>query len=100
MASPRSQLTRVIVFAGGLNRQRALLACAGYLGRDPMAQLQLRPGRANPYAVYDRLRASGPLTPTRLGNWVSTSHSAPGGRGGAALGSPGAAHWPGRAGIT
>jgi cytochrome P450 len=75
MASPRSQLTRVIVFAGGLYRQRALLACAGYLGRDPMAQLQLRPGRANPYAVYDRLRASGPLTPTRLGNWVSTSHS-------------------------
>jgi cytochrome P450 len=39
-----------------------------------MALLQLRPGRVNPYAVYDRLRERGPLTPTRLGNWVSTSH--------------------------
>ena len=75
MAPRGTRLTRVVVFAGGLYRQRALLACAGYLGRDPMAQLQLRPGRVNPYAVYDRIRARGPLTPTRLGNWVSTSHS-------------------------
>jgi len=75
MARRGSRLARVAVFAGGLYRQRALLACAGYLGRDPMAQLQLRPGRVNPYAVYDRLRARGPLTPTRLGHWVSTSHS-------------------------
>ncbi len=74
MAPRGTRLTRAVAFAGGLYRQKALLACAGYLGRDPMAQLQLRPGRVNPYAVYDRLRASGPLTPTRLGNWVSTSH--------------------------
>src|SRR5215471_18569288 len=75
MARRGTRLTRVVVFAGGLYRQKALLACAGYLGRDPMAQLQLRPGRVNPYLVYDRLRARGPLTPTRLGNWVSTSYS-------------------------
>src|SRR5215472_6189301 len=75
MAPGGTRLTRVVVFAGGLYRQRAVLACAGYLVRDPMAQLQLRPGRMNPYVVYDRLRASGPLTPTRLGHWVSTSHS-------------------------
>jgi cytochrome P450 len=75
MARRGTRLARVVVFAGGLYRQKALLACAGYLGRDPMAQLQLRPGRVNPYAVYDRLRARGPLTPTRLGHWVSTSHS-------------------------
>jgi len=75
MARRRTRLTRVLVFTGGLYRQKALLACAGYMGRDPMAQLQLRPGRVNPYAVYDRLRARGPLTPTRLGHWVSTSHS-------------------------
>ena len=75
MARRRTRLTRVLVFTGGLYRQKALLACAGYMGRDPMAQLQLRPGRVNPYAVYDRIRARGPLTPTRLGNWVSTSHS-------------------------
>jgi cytochrome P450 len=41
-----------------------------------MALLQLGPGRADPYAIYDRLRQGGPLTPTQLGtyNWVSTSH--------------------------
>jgi cytochrome P450 len=39
-----------------------------------MALLELRPGRVNPYPVYARLRADGPLTPTRRGNWVSTSH--------------------------
>ena len=74
MAPRRTGLTRVAAFAGGLYRRKALLACAGYLGRDPMAQLQLRPGRVNPYPVYDRLRARGPLTPTRLGGWVSTSY--------------------------
>src|SRR6201986_3362673 len=75
MARRGTRLARVVVFAGGLYRQKALLACAGYLGRDPMAQLQLRPGRVNPYAVYDRLRARGPLPPPRLGHWVTTSHS-------------------------
>ena len=69
-----SQLSQVIRFASGLYRQRAGVAWNGYLRRDPMALLQLQPGRVDPYAVYGRLRAGGPLTPTRLGNWVSTSH--------------------------
>jgi P450-derived glycosyltransferase activator len=69
-----SQLGQAIAFASRLYRDRAGVFGAGYLWRDPMALLQLRPGRVNPYAVYDRLRERGPLTPTRLGNWVSTSH--------------------------
>ena len=69
-----SDLSRVISFASGLYRQRAGVAFAGYVRRDPLARLTLRPGRANPYAIYDRLRASGPLVPTRLGNWSSTSY--------------------------
>jgi len=69
-----SQLSQVIRFASGLYRQRAGVAWAGYLQRDPMALLQLRPGRVDPYAIYGRLRESGPLAPTRLGNWVSTSY--------------------------
>src|SRR5690242_10351871 len=39
-----------------------------------MARLQLRPGRDNPYAIYERMRAIGTLVPTRLGNWASPSH--------------------------
>jgi cytochrome P450 len=69
-----SQLGQAITFASRLYRDRAAVAGAGYLRRDPMALLQLRPGRENPYRVYGRLRRGGQLTPTRLGNWVSTSY--------------------------
>jgi cytochrome P450 len=61
-------------FAISLYRQRVALAYHGYVDRDAMALLQLRPGRSDPYAIYERLRAAGSLTPTRLGNWASTSH--------------------------
>src|SRR5882672_9315968 len=69
-----TQLGQAISFAARLYRQRANIAYFGYLRRDPMALLQLRPGRVDPYTIYDQLRAVGPLAPTRLGNWVSTSH--------------------------
>ena len=69
-----SDLTDAIRFGAGLYRRRAAVASAGYVRRDPVALLQLRPGRVNPYAIYDRLREQGTLVPTRLGNWVSTSH--------------------------
>jgi cytochrome P450 len=39
-----------------------------------MALLKLRPGREDPYAVYDRLRAAGPLIRTRQGSWACTSY--------------------------
>ena len=69
-----SDIGRAVSFASPLYRQRAATLFAGYVRRDPMAQLQLRPGRADPYAIYERMRAVGPLFPTRLGNWASTSH--------------------------
>jgi hypothetical protein len=65
---------QAISFASGIYRQRAKLASAGYVRRDPMALSMLRPGRVNPYAIYDRIRERGALVPTRRGNWVSTSH--------------------------
>jgi cytochrome P450 len=69
-----STLSQTLTFAYGLYRQRAGTAYAGYVRGDPVARLALRPGRLDPYACYERLRAQGPLTPTRLGNWASTSH--------------------------
>jgi P450-derived glycosyltransferase activator len=69
-----SQRRAVWSFAAALYRQRIEVAFAGYARRDPMALLQLRPGRDDPYAIYDRIRRAGPLLPTRLGNWVTTSH--------------------------
>ena len=69
-----SDLGRAAAFATNLYAQRAGVAFAGYLRRDPMALLSLRAGRDNPYAIYDRIRTAGTLVPTRLGNWMSPSH--------------------------
>jgi P450-derived glycosyltransferase activator len=69
-----SDLSQVITFASQLYRQRAGVRYAGYVRQDPMALLELRPGRVNPYPVYTRLRAAGPLTRTRQGYWVTPSH--------------------------
>jgi P450-derived glycosyltransferase activator len=67
-------MNEVLSFATALYRERLGTAYAGYLRRDPMALLRLRPGRDNPYRIYDRMRRQGPLLPTRLGNWSTTSH--------------------------
>ena len=69
-----SAVTQTAKFAIGLYRGKAAVAYAGYVKGDALALLSLRPGRADPYGIYERLRARGPLTPTRLGNWVTTSH--------------------------
>jgi cytochrome P450 len=63
-----------VAFAASLYRRRAAIAYNGYVRRDPMALLNLRQGQADPYPVYERIRASGTLVPTRLGNWMTTSH--------------------------
>jgi hypothetical protein len=69
-----AELRRTLSFATGLYRRRLDFAYHGYVRRDPMSRLHLRAGRENPYAVYDRIRRDGPLVPTRMGNWVTTSH--------------------------
>jgi P450-derived glycosyltransferase activator len=69
-----SDLRQAVAFTSSLYRTRLDTVYAGYAGRDPMALLQLRPGRVDPYAVYGRIRERGALTPTRLGNWMTASH--------------------------
>ena len=69
-----SRAGRVVSFAAGLYAMRAALAWYGYARRDPMSLLALRPGRVDPYRIYRELRRGGPMVPTRLGNWVTTSH--------------------------
>src|SRR5262245_41178169 len=65
---------QAVRFASMLYRHRAALAASGYLKGDLMSQLALRPGREHPYRIYDQMRAIGPMLPTRLGNWSTTSH--------------------------
>ena len=65
----------MLTFAVGLYRRQLEFAVHGYLGRDPMSQLHLRAGRTDPYAIYERLRAQGTMTRTRIGAWATTSHA-------------------------
>lgn len=65
---------QTISFAAGIYRERAKVVYGGYAQRDPMKLLALRPGRVNPYAIYEQLRERGSLVPTRSGHWASTSH--------------------------
>jgi hypothetical protein len=69
-----SDLHQAISFAARLYRERARVLRAGYVQRDPVALLALAPGRADPYAIYDRIRARGTLVPTRVGDWATPSH--------------------------
>ncbi len=61
-------------FAVDIYAARAQNLYHGVVRGDPLSQLQLAVGRADPHAVYERMRASGPLLPTRLGNLSTTSH--------------------------
>ncbi len=61
-------------FAGGLYRERWNRWSAARFRGDQLARLSLREGRRDPYAVYEDMRALGPMVPTRLGNWATTSH--------------------------
>jgi P450-derived glycosyltransferase activator len=69
-----SEAGQAAAFAARLYWQRAVVAYTGHVRRDPMALLSLRQGRADPYPVYERIRAGGTLVPTRLGNWMTASH--------------------------
>ncbi|HEX5114259.1 MAG TPA: cytochrome P450 [Pseudonocardiaceae bacterium] len=69
-----NKIVTAAAFATRLYAQRAQLAYAGYVRHRPMARLSTRPGRTDPYAIYDRMRADGTLALTPLGNWVTTSH--------------------------
>src|ERR1051326_7394428 len=70
-----SKIGQAAGFACRLYAQRARIAWAGYVRRDPMARLHLRPGRDDPYAIYDKIRAEhGTLMRTRMGFWATPSH--------------------------
>jgi cytochrome P450 len=69
-----SELGEAVAFAAQLYWGRATTAYAGHVRRDPLARLMLRQGHADPYPLYERIRASGTLVPTRRGNWMTTSH--------------------------
>jgi cytochrome P450 len=69
-----SELAEAAGYAARLYGRRVSTAYAGHIRREPLARLMLRQGHADPYPIYERIRARGTLVPTRRGNWMSTSH--------------------------
>ena len=70
-----SQVRSAASFAGGLYKERWDRWYAARFRGDQLARLSTREGRRDPYAVYEAMRAIGPMVPTRLGNWATTSYA-------------------------
>jgi P450-derived glycosyltransferase activator len=70
-----AQLRQLAAFATELYRAKVVLGYQGYARHDELALLMLHPGRDDPYPLYERLRARGPLVRSRVGPWVTTSHA-------------------------
>jgi hypothetical protein len=56
----RTQLSQALTFGRSLYAVRFWTSWYAHVRRDPMARLRLRPGRDNPYAIYEELRAKAP----------------------------------------
>jgi len=71
MAVNVQQVTRQAIGAGRfaveIYATRAQNIYHGLIKGDPLSQLHLAVGRADPHAVYERMRGLGPVLPTRLG---------------------------------
>lgn len=78
MAVSVQQVTRQAIgvgrFAVGIYTNRAQNVYHGLIKGDLLSQLHLAMGRADPHAVYERMRERGPLLPTRMGNVSTTSY--------------------------
>ena len=62
-------------FAGSLYGDRLRVAVHGARG-DAFSRLRGRPGRIDPYPVYQQIRAEGGWVTTRLGNLATVDHAA------------------------
>jgi cytochrome P450 len=61
-------------FLGGMYRERALVLYWAHVRGDLFSRLNLPNGHTDPYEIYAEMRARGPMLPTRLGNYSTTSH--------------------------
>jgi cytochrome P450 len=61
-------------FLGGMYRERARVLYWAHVRGDLFSRLVLPNGDTDPYEIYEEMRARGPMLPTRLGNYTTTSH--------------------------
>ena len=61
-------------FLSGMYRERARILYWAHVRGDLFSRLILPNHHTDPYQIYEKMRARGPLVPTRLGNYTTTSH--------------------------
>jgi cytochrome P450 len=61
-------------FLGGVYRERARVLYWAHVRGDLFSRLTLPNHHTDPYPIYEEMRARGPMLPTRLGNYSTTSH--------------------------
>ncbi len=75
MAQILDRARQATALATQLYGERARGAYDAYVRRDPFIRLRHRPGREDPYPVYEQVRAGGPFFHTRVGNLASVDHA-------------------------
>jgi len=61
-------------FLGGVYLQRAQILYSARVRGDLFSRLIYPGDRTDPYEIYEQMRAIGPMLPTRLGNYTTTSY--------------------------
>jgi cytochrome P450 len=61
-------------FLSGMYRERARILYWAHVRGDLFSRLILPNHHTDPYQIYEEMRVRGPLVPTRLGNYTTTSH--------------------------
>jgi cytochrome P450 len=61
-------------FLSGMYRERARVLYWAHVRGDLFSRLVLPNHHTDPYQIYEEMRARGPMLPTRLGNYTTTSH--------------------------
>jgi cytochrome P450 len=72
--STATKAVQTAKFLGGMYRERARVLYWAHVRRDLLSRLYLPNHSTDPYPIYEEMRAQGPILPTRLGNYSTTSH--------------------------
>jgi cytochrome P450 len=72
--STTTRAVQTAKFLGGMYRERARVVYWAHVRGDLFSRLILPNHHTDPYPIYEEMRALGPMLPTRLGNYSTTSH--------------------------
>ena len=73
--STATKAVQAAKFLSGMYRERARILYWAHVRGDLFSRLVLPNQQTDPYQIYEEMRAQGPMLPTRLGNYTTTSHA-------------------------